>query len=222
MRGRTRSALRSMCEIGALFLMAAFTLSFALIHYDNEDSHNTYTISGKITNVDSTWYGLGSGLITFEVGGTNCYYSMGDAGWDDRELCYDRYKHLEMSKKVVTAIITEDWHNYVCGLLGDPSYIISLKCQFNDVQDMSDEYQRLVQLKPESIKKTSNEEIFIFKCHPVDIERYFDDKILDGTILCFEIVVFNEDKKSIEYLTAEIQDSYGKPDLVTSVLNKVR
>lgn len=118
MRGRTRSALRSMCEIGALFLMAAFTLSFALIHYDNEDSHNTYTISGKITNVDSTWYGLGSGLITFEVGGANCYYSMGDAGWDDRELCYDRYKQLETSKKVVTAIITEDWHtdSYQYGL----------------------------------------------------------------------------------------------------------
>ncbi len=114
------------------------------------------------------------------------------------------------------------YYNYVCGLLGDPSYIINLKCQFNDVQDMSNEYQRLVQLKPESIKKTSNEEIFVFKCHPVDIERYFDDKILDGTILCFEIVVFNEDEKSIEYLTAEIQDSYGKPDIVTSVLNKVR
>lgn len=108
MRERKKSALRSMLEIGALFLMAAFTLSFALIHFDNEDSHNTYTIIGEIANVDSVWRRQSSGLITFEVGGINCYYNLEDAGWDYRELCYDRYKKLEISKEIVTAIITED------------------------------------------------------------------------------------------------------------------
>ena len=53
------------------------------------------------------------------------------------------------------------------------------------------------------------------------VKLYSDDKIEDGRTHIFSLVIVDENKKSIEYLFAYQQESAGKNERISTILEKV-
>lgn len=155
MRKQTKAAWRSIFKkfvgaTGGLFWMSVLMICFALVHYDDEDASNTYTISGTVSDVRYSWIDfmekyVRSGTVNFKIGGEDCFYKLADAGSDSPRKVYNNYKRLEQSGKEVTAIITEDWDvdcpqygHRVIGIVGESGDCFSVESH--------NRYQRLARI----------------------------------------------------------------------------
>ena len=111
MRRRTKDAWQKVFKLFSWYFFAAvLCLSLALIHFDDENVHNTYTIRGVVTDVE--YHFVRAPWLTFKINGDNCYYMIADAGDQTSKDVTASYRHLETSGKEITAIITSEWDLY--------------------------------------------------------------------------------------------------------------
>lgn len=113
------------------------------------------------------------------------------------------------------------YYYYGCALLGDPTFIIDLKLEFDKDVSMLDEIRRLEGLSPEQIIESKDRKTFVYNCSPLSLDYYYDDEVYDGTILEFELVTVDVNSRTIEYLTAAIQDNFGRSDIISAVIKHV-
>jgi hypothetical protein len=107
MKRQTKAAIRNTVKTGGFAVwICIIALCMIFIHFDDENSSNTYTISGVITDV--VLHGGRTNVIEFKIDGTQCYYSLADSGWTSREDILGECERLSQSGEIVTALISED------------------------------------------------------------------------------------------------------------------
>ena len=112
-------------------------------------------------------------------------------------------------------------YSYECAVLGDPSFYIYLKIAFDDNSAYQDEQKRIASLSSSVLNETTGKTYYLIQINEEDIGHYTDTAILDGMYYRFECAVVDESCQSIEYLSAQLWDSYKKVNCITEILTDI-
>ncbi len=104
------------------------------------------------------------------------------------------------------------------GLLGDRTFIIDLKCKYNE-KDYSAEKTRIESLSSKMVNADSKQ-LYLIN-YPSNIDYFSDDEIYDGLAFVFEIVIVDDKNQSIEYLSSLQQDNMYKEDIVKELVSSI-
>lgn len=110
-------------------------------------------------------------------------------------------------------------YRYCCGLLGDPAFYLDLALRFDGDDAFSQECDRLKGLGAPKTLQVGGVEYLLFACDGRSVSSYFDDEIYDGLVLPFNIAAVDQENRTIEYLTAHVQDGGSRYDRLTELLN---
>ncbi len=111
-------------------------------------------------------------------------------------------------------------YDYTCAMLGDPSVLIYLKSPFLK-EDFRAEEDRLGQLAVEILDLGEGRWLYNMNADlQINLDRYTDEEVMDGTALVFEMAMINRETQVIEYLFASYQDSNTKPQSLSSFLDQ--
>ena len=133
MKRQTKAAIRNIVKKGGFAVWICIMALFMIfIHFDDENSSNTYTISGVVTDV--VLHGGRTNVIEFKIDGIQCYYSLADSGWTSKEDVLGEYERLSQSREIVTVLISEDldfnrleFNLRVVGIVGEKDDCFSLE-----------------------------------------------------------------------------------------------
>lgn len=126
-------------------------------------------------------------------------------------LMDERFHGLLPSEEIAEKFGTEYRYEYSCSFLGDPVFILTLKCSFGDDAAFDAEESRIA----DSIKLLKEEDGIRYYVRP-DYEKnlslYLDSQVKDGLCLAFENVCFCEAERTAEWHAAVIWDSEDLPE----------
>lgn len=133
MKRQTRAAIGNIVKKGGVSVwICIIALCMIFIHFDDENSRNTYTIGGVVTDV--ALHGGRTNVIEFKIDGIQCYYSLADSGWTSKEDILGECERLSRSGEIVTALISEDldfdrleFNLRVVGIVGEKDDYFSLE-----------------------------------------------------------------------------------------------
>lgn len=111
---------------------------------------------------------------------------------------------------------------YSCGLLGDPTFYVFLRVEYADKDSICEEKRHLEQLAPICSLPKDEEQYLIFAGNEESFNGYLDDKPHSGVFWHFNIVVINENERTITYSLARYQDSYSKLDQLTNTIKNTK
>ncbi len=110
MKRQTKAAIRDILKAGGVtFWIFVAVICLIVVNYGDENSDNTYTISGIVTDV-KLHYSRNTRLVEFKINGIQCYYKLYDREHGaTKEDVYNFYLRLEKQGKTITALISKDW-----------------------------------------------------------------------------------------------------------------
>ena len=125
------------------------------------------------------------------------------------------------SSELVKDVCETYEYEYSCGILGYPSCYVYLSAVFAEDDMFTAEINRIKDSSFE-LTESNNTKIYTLRDDFDDtVKLYSDDKIEDGRTHIFSLVIVDENKKSIEYLFAYQQESAGKNERISTILDKV-
>ena len=78
MKRQTKAAIRDILKAGGVtFWIFVAVICLIVVNYGDENSDNTYTISGIVTDV-KLHYSRNTRLVEFKINGIQCYYKLYD------------------------------------------------------------------------------------------------------------------------------------------------
>lgn len=117
---------------------------------------------------------------------------------------------------------TEYHYQYRCGLIGDASFYINLRVEYDSAADMIKETERLQNLKPLRVLSEEGTTYLIFDGTDDSFDAYLDDLTRDGALFHFNIVTVDESSNTIEYSLAYHFDGSDKPEGLTETILNVK
>lgn len=113
-------------------------------------------------------------------------------------------------------------YRYRCGLIGDASFYINLRVEYDSEADILKEVERLHDLNPLQVFAKEGTIYFIFAGSEDSIDDYLDDSKHDGSLSHFNIVALEENTNTIEYSIAHHFDGSDKPERLTETILNVK
>lgn len=107
-------------------------------------------------------------------------------------------------------------YRYSSGI--DTALFFDLVLRFDGDDAFTQEYDRLKSLGAAETLQIDEVEYLLFACDSKSVSSYFDDEIYDGLILPFNIAAVDPENRTIEYLTARVQDGGARYDRLTELL----
>ncbi len=103
----------------------------------------------------------------------------------------------------------------------DPSFSIYLSVKCDDTAAYDKEMARISALALQTVAVDPSRRCYIMSGDTGDYERYMDSEIHDGLIFRFELVIFDDEASTIEYLTAVEWDHKSKDPDAKEVIGSV-
>ena len=155
MKRQTKAAIRDILKAGGItFWVCVAVICLIVVNYGDENSDNTYTISGIVTDV-KLHYSRNTRLVEFKINGIQCYYKLADSEHGaTKEDVYNFYLRLEKQGKTITALVSKDWD--------------SDKLEFDhQVVDIIGEKDKCFSLESHNVRQRGS--IIVFSIPPVTI-----------------------------------------------------
>lgn len=113
-------------------------------------------------------------------------------------------------------------YRYRCGLIGDASFYINLRVEYDSEAEMLSEAERLHDLNPLRVLSEGETAYLIFAGADDAIDACLDDSIRDGSLWHFNIVTVDESTNTIEYSVAYCFDGNDKQEHLTETIVNVK
>jgi hypothetical protein len=140
---------------------------------------------------------------------------------DGEDIIEDYSIGVLPSSELVKDVCETYEYEYSCGILGYPSCYVYLSAVFTEDDMFVAEINRIKD-SSSGQSESDNKIIYTFRD---DLEKtigfYSDDKIEDGRTHIFSFAIVDEKEKSIEYFFAYHQESAGKNERISTILEKV-
>lgn len=138
--------------------------------------------------------------------------------------CYNRFVKKCLSEQfemwdIVSrneGLISEHFYRYFCAFAGNPTFLISVKMQFDNLDEYRIVYQQARDAYP--VNKMG-ETLNICGNASEDYQWFFDSVINDGRHVYLEYSIMNEEKMTIQFVFALLYDEMEKDEKTIEIAN---
>lgn len=141
-----------------------------------------------------------------------------EVNWFVEKMLTDEFAPVLPQQIPADATAERYVYRYSRGMFGDPAFFLDLALSFDDDDAFLQEYERLQSLGAPKTLEIDGVEYLLFACDPKSVSSYFDDEIYDGLVLPFNIAAVDPEARTIEYMTAHVQDGSLRYARLTDLL----